>query len=81
MDPLKDINASVVAIENGLASPQQIASQTGRDIEEVINDLAAFQALLAAKGVTLTGTTAATAAMATAASADETTPSKPAAKN
>jgi lambda family phage portal protein len=81
VDPLKDINASVVAIENGLASPQQIASQTGRDIEEVINDLAAFQALLAAKGVTLTGTTAATAAMATAASADETTPSKPAAKN
>lgn len=53
VDPLKDINASVVAIENRLASPQQICAQSGRDIEDVLDDIAAFQALAAAKGVSL----------------------------
>lgn len=66
VDPLKDMAASVLAIENGLASPQQIAAQTGRDIEEVITDLAHFQALLKAKGVELTGTTAPTGTIASA---------------
>jgi lambda family phage portal protein len=66
VDPLKDMAASVLAIENGLASPQQIAAQTGRDIEEVIDDMARFQALLKAKGVTLNGTTAPTGTVASA---------------
>lgn len=66
VDPLKDMAASVLAIENGLASPQQIAAQTGRDIEEVINDLARFQQMLKDKGVTLTGTTVPTGTVASA---------------
>lgn len=53
VDPLKDITASVLAIRNGITSPQQVAAQTGRDVEEVINDLAAFNTMLKAKGITL----------------------------
>lgn len=68
VDPLKDMAANVLAIENGLASPQQVAAQQGRDIDEIIDDLAAFQKLLAAKGVTLTGTTVPTGAIASAVS-------------
>lgn len=71
VDPLKDMTANILAIENGLASPQQIAAQTGRDIEEVINDLAAFREMLAAKNVTLTGTTAPTGAAVAGASAGD----------
>lgn len=52
VDPKKDIEASIAAIENRLASPQMIAAQTGRDIEEVVDDIARFNELLAAKGVT-----------------------------
>lgn len=55
VDPVKDINASILAIANGLASPQQIAAQTGRDIEDVLDDLARFQAMTKAKGVELPG--------------------------
>lgn len=55
VDPMKDIEASVVAIQNGLASPQQIAAQTGRDVEEILDDIARFQALAKAKNVVLPG--------------------------
>lgn len=55
VDPLKDINAAVVAINNGLASPQQIAAQAGRDVEDVLDDIAAFHELAKAKGLTLPG--------------------------
>lgn len=55
VDPVKDINASILAIANGLASPQQIAAQTGRDIEDVLDDLARFQTMAKAKGVQLPG--------------------------
>lgn len=53
VDPLKDISASVMAIENGLASPYTIASQQGVDAEDVLDDIARFQAAAKAKGVTL----------------------------
>lgn len=66
VDPLKDMAASVLAIENGLASPQMIAAQSGRDIEEVIDDLKRFQEMLKAKGVVLMGTSAPTGAIASA---------------
>lgn len=55
VDPVKDINASVIAIANGLASPQQIAAQTGRDVEDVLDDIARYQAMALAKGVVLPG--------------------------
>lgn len=53
VDPMKDIEAAVLAIANGLASPQQIAMQTGRDVEEILDDLAAFQAMAKSKQVAL----------------------------
>lgn len=59
VDPLKDIQASVIAIDNRLASPQQIAAQSGRDIEDVLDDIAAFEALAKAKNVSLTKAVAA----------------------
>lgn len=52
-DPLKDMQSMAIALDRGLISPQQVAAQSGRDIEDVIDDIAAFQALLAAKGVNL----------------------------
>lgn len=53
VDPLKDINASVMAMENGLASPYTIAGQQGVDAEDVLSDIARFQALADSLGVKL----------------------------
>lgn len=53
VDPLKDINASVMALENGLASPYTIAGQQGVDAEDVLDDIARFQAAAKLKGVVL----------------------------
>lgn len=53
VDPMKDVESAVLAIGNCLASPQQIAMQTGRDVEDILDDLAAFQAMAKAKGVEL----------------------------
>ena len=69
VDPLKDIQAAVMAIENGLASPQQIAAQTGRDVADIIDDIKRFHDLLAAAGIELKPAPAqspATGAIATA---------------
>ena len=74
VDPLKDISASVMAIENGLDSPQHVAAQTGRDIEEVLDEVARYQQAIRDKGIVLTGTTAATGVAAGGANAE----SKPA---
>lgn len=51
VDPEKDINAAVIAIANRLASPQQIAMQTGRDIEDILEDFVAYGAMCKAKGL------------------------------
>lgn len=53
VDPKKDIEAAILAIEHRLASPQQIAAQAGRDVEDILDDVAAFEALAKAKGVAL----------------------------
>lgn len=53
VDPLKDINASIAAIEAGLDSPQRIAAQQGRDVEDILDDIAAFQKMAKDKGVSL----------------------------
>lgn len=53
VDPLKDIEASVKAIEAGLSSPYQVAAQMGMDVEDVLSDIARFQALAKEKGVRL----------------------------
>ena len=53
VDPLKDIEASRLAIKTGIASPQMIAAQNGIDIEDVLQQTAAFEALVKQSGVTL----------------------------
>lgn len=41
VDPLKDVEANVVAINNGLRSREDVISETGRDIEDVFMQLSA----------------------------------------
>lgn len=53
VDPMKDIEAARLAIQTGVASPQQIAAQAGQDIEDVLDALAAFEAMVKAKNVNL----------------------------
>lgn len=53
VDPMKDIEAARLAIKSGVASPQMIAAQNGVDIEDVLDAIAAFEKMAAAKGVTL----------------------------
>ncbi len=53
VDPLKDIEASVKAIENGLASPYDVASQQGVDADDVLDDISRFRASAKAKNVEL----------------------------
>ena len=40
VDPMRDIEASLLAIKNGLNSPYVIASQMGLDLDDVMQDLA-----------------------------------------
>ncbi len=53
VDPLKDLNSSILAIENGLASPQSIAASMGVDVSDVLDQIKQFQDMVTAKGVTL----------------------------
>ncbi len=41
VDPLKEMNAAVVGLQNGLMSLQDVANQQGRDIEEVFDQIQA----------------------------------------
>lgn len=51
VDPLKDIEASVLAIKNGLASPQAIAAQQGLDLQDVIDAIAAANTMATEQGL------------------------------
>jgi lambda family phage portal protein len=53
VDPLKDIQANVEALDNGLADPYTLASQQGLDAEDVLDSISRFQAAAKAKGVIL----------------------------
>jgi lambda family phage portal protein len=55
VDPLKDINASVAGIENGLASRARVLADQGQDFEEIAEELADEQALIAELKLQLTG--------------------------
>lgn len=51
VDPVKDINASLIAIRAGLTSPYAVASQMGLDLDDVMADLARANASAAANGL------------------------------
>lgn len=40
VDPLKEINAAVVGLQNGVLSMQDVAANYGRDVEETFNQIA-----------------------------------------
>lgn len=51
VDPLKDQQASILAVENGLDSRRNIIAQTGGDIEDVFDSIAADKDLAESKGL------------------------------
>lgn len=51
VDPTKDIAAARDGVRSGVTSPQMIAAQNGVDVEDVLNDIAAFEAMVASKAV------------------------------
>lgn len=53
VDPSKDISASVLAISNGLKSPQRVAAEMGVDVEDVLDEIARFQDMAKKKGVSI----------------------------
>lgn len=53
VDPMKDIEAARLEIKTGIASPQMIAARNGVDVEDVIDSIAAFEAMVKAAKVTL----------------------------
>lgn len=53
VDPLKDMNASVLAIQNGLKAPQDVAAELGVDYEDVLIKIKQAQDMAAKIGVVL----------------------------
>lgn len=53
VDPIKDIEAARLAVQSGVASPQSIAAQMGMDIDDVLADIARFEASVSASGVSM----------------------------
>ena len=53
VDPLKDIEASRLAIQTGVASPQMIAANAGVDVDDVLEQLAEFEARVREKQIGL----------------------------
>ena len=54
VDPLKEVNANVSAIAAGLTSPQRIIEETsGEDPEVILDEIAEFMEIAAAKGAVL----------------------------
>ncbi len=51
VDPVKDIEASLLAIRAGLQSPYTIAGQMGLDLDDVVADLQRANAMAAAAGL------------------------------
>lgn len=53
VDPLKEMNAAVVGLQNGLLSMQDIANQQGRDVEEIFDQIQAEQEMAARYGLSM----------------------------
>lgn len=55
VDPLKDVNASVAEIDNGLNSRSRVCAEQGADFEEIAEELAEEQEIIDELGLVLTG--------------------------
>jgi lambda family phage portal protein len=53
VDPLKEMNASVLGLQNGLLSMQDIANQQGRDVEEIFDQIQAEQEMAQRYGLSM----------------------------
>jgi lambda family phage portal protein len=53
VDPLKEMNAAVVGLNNGILSMQDVANQYGRDIEETFDQIKAERELADTFGISL----------------------------
>jgi lambda family phage portal protein len=53
VDPLKDMEAKILGIQNGLTSPQQVAAELGVDYEDILVELKAAQDMADKIGVKL----------------------------
>lgn len=54
VDPLKDIEADIAAINAGLKSPQSVAAKLGVDYEDLLIEIKAAQALRESLGIAIT---------------------------
>jgi lambda family phage portal protein len=53
VDPLKEMNASVLGLQNGLLSMQDIANQQGRDVEEIFDQIQAEKEMASRYGLSM----------------------------
>lgn len=53
VDPKKDMEAHILAMQAGLTSPQQVASAMGQDLEEVLTQIQTANAMATSLGVQL----------------------------
>jgi len=51
VDPLKDLKAAKMAMDENLTSPQRIAASQGVDIEDVLDEIKRFKDMLKEKGL------------------------------
>jgi capsid protein len=51
VDPLKEMNAAVIGLKNGILSMQDVANQYGRDVEETFSSINAEKELAAMYGL------------------------------
>lgn len=51
VDPLKEMNAAVIGLKNGILSMQDVANQYGRDVEETFDQIQAEKALAESYGL------------------------------
>jgi lambda family phage portal protein len=72
VDPLKDMQAAVLAVENGYESQSQQMAESGNDFEETIDEIAYEQEYIKASGATLGTDTKGVADTADDTAADDT---------
>jgi len=53
VDPLKEINAAVVGLNNGILSMQDVAANYGRDVEETFSQIARDKELAQQLGLSM----------------------------